>query len=247
MSLAARNGLPGHQYMDAATISWIASHAHEFPQKSSTAECEIGPLAQRILKAAPIPPGWHAEPKLINSLHGTRHLLRTAALASLLAEMHGLSTDDTVSLVVAAAMHDCRRVHDNDDAGHGARASAWLGEHSTEVIEFFGLDPGADRVRRTAIAVRLHDIPYSAFTQADAADHTATEKVTDLLKTADALDRYRLPTRKWWPRYEYLRVTPPMWLRRTAFDLVVETENACLEGAESAAGVLDALSRRKLL
>lgn len=247
VSLVARDAPPEHHYMDRETLSWIASHAEDFPPAPRDPQCRIAPSVGRILGAAPIPAGWHAEPKTIHSVHGTRHLLRTAALAALLAEIHGLCGEDATALVTAASLHDCRRVHDNDDTGHGERASTWLIDHSTEVFSFFGIDHTVERVRKMAIAIRLHDIPYSAFTEADAADHSATEVVTDLLKTADALDRYRLPTLKWWPRYEYLRVEPPTWLRRAAFDLVVETETVCLDGLDSATAVLTTLSRLKLL
>src|SRR4051812_34545956 len=234
VSLAASNAAPGFQYMDAATLEWIASHSDDFPSVSSTHELRVGAAAQRILNAEPIPSDWHAEPKLVDSLHGTRHMRRTAALAALLAELHGLGSDEAAALVVAASVHDCRRLHDNDDTGHGERASAWLAERPGEVFSFFGVDANAAQIHEATIAIRLHDIPYIAFTELNAADHTATERITDLLKTADALDRYRLPTLEWWPRYEYLRMIPPMWLRRVAFDLVVETESACLNGADSA-------------
>jgi hypothetical protein len=247
VSLAARNAMPGFQYMDAATIAWIASHCDEFPAISSTPETRVGAIGQRILETGPIPSDWHAEPNLVNSLHGTRHLLRTAALAALLAELYGLGSRDTATLVVAASMHDCRRLHDNNDTGHGERASTWLIEHSSEVFSFFGVHANATQIHKAAVAIRLHDVPYIAFTESDAASRVATEGITDLLKAADALDRYRLPTLEWWPRYEYLRVVPPMWLRRVAFDLVLETESACLAGADSVSAVLTALRRRKLL
>lgn len=247
VSLVATNAPPGFQYMDAATIAWIASHSDEFPAIPSMPEVRVGAIGQRILEATPIPSDWHAEPKLVNSLHGARHMLRTAALAAVLAELYGLGDHDVAALVVAASIHDCRRLHDNDDTGHGERASTWLTEHSSEVFSFFGVDSNATRIHKAAVAVRLHDLPYIAFTKLDAADHSATERITDLLKTADSLDRYRLPTPEWWPRYEYLRVIPPMWLRRTAFDLVVETESACLDGADSGGAVLTALRRQKLL
>jgi hypothetical protein len=247
VALAAGNAAPEYQHMDGATLAWIASHSDDLPTMSSTPDVRVGAGAQRILEAAPIPSKWHAEPKLVSSLHGTRHMLRTAALAALLAEMHGLGSHDAAALVVAASVHDCRRLHDNDDAGHGERASAWLTEHCGEVFSFFAVDANAAQIHKATAAIRLHDIPYTAFTRSDAADHAGTERITDLLKTADALDRYRLPTLDWWPRYEYLRVIPPMWLRRTAFDLVVETESACLDGADSVAAVLTALRRQELL
>lgn len=85
------------------------------------------------------------------------------------------------------------------------------------------------------------------FSQQDVADSAASGPLTDLLKTADALDRYRMPRQRWWPRDEFLRVIPPPWLHRVAFDLVVETEMARLDGQDGVTAVLTALQSRGLV
>jgi hypothetical protein len=54
-------------------------------------------------------------------------------------------------------------------------------------------------------------------------------RAVDIVKTADALDRYRLPKLKWWINDSYLRCLPPDWIKRTAYDLVVASEYLCLE------------------
>lgn len=237
---ANANEWPEHQYMDAPTLAWIASHRPSSPTAAAPLP-QLRPVAQRLMAAAPIPRHWHAEPKIISSIHGTRHLLRTTALALLLAELHGLDDVSTSTLAVAAATHDCRRVHDNNDIGHGTRAATWLISNATEVFSHFNLEDGTDEAGHAATAVRLHDLPYTYFSEDDITDHARTERITDLLKTADALDRYRIPKHAWWPRHEYLRVIPPPWLHRFAFELVLATEAACLEGSDSATAVLSEL------
>jgi hypothetical protein len=247
VSLAARKALPAHQYMDAPTVAWIASHRDQFHAPTPVGPLRPGPRARRLLAAAPIPPGWHVEPRTIASIHGTRHLMRTAALAAVLADLYGLVERDTATLIIAALMHDCRRVHDKDDDGHGERGAAWLGAHAAEVFAFFDVPCTEDRLRKAMAAIRLHEIPYAAFSDRDREDHAHTAQVTDLLKTADALDRYRLPKIKWWPNDDLLRAVPPPWLRRVAFELVVETEEACLHGVEPWTAVESALLRKGLL
>lgn len=247
VALAARKALPEHQYMDAATVAWIASQGRDIPDPLRIPALNVSPIARRVATSAPIPLSWHAEPALAESIHGTRHLLRTATLAAVLADLHQLDEHDTATLVIAAAVHDCRRVHDKDDIGHGKRGAAWLTEHAAEIFRHFGVSPALERTRTAAVAVRLHEVPYADFTDRDITDHAAAQHVSDLLKTADALDRYRLPKRKWWPRNEFLRVIPPHWLHRMAFELVVETETARLETADSAGAVRTALSGRGLL
>ncbi|MFC5800188.1 hypothetical protein [Streptomyces formicae] len=81
----------------------------------------------------------------------------------------------------------------------------------------------------------------------DQADHHRAEALTDLLKAADALDRYRLPKLKWWPSTAHLRVPQIEHLRAVAFDLVVWSEAAHLNDQDSASAVLTALERKELI
>src|SRR5947207_14014633 len=92
VSLVVRNAVPGFQYMDAATLAWVASHSNDFPLPSSMPGSRVGAIAQRILHAPPIPSDCHPGPKLDNSFHGTRHMLATASPASPLLPRLGLCT-----------------------------------------------------------------------------------------------------------------------------------------------------------
>ncbi|MFB7367152.1 hypothetical protein ACFC05_33675, partial [Streptomyces hydrogenans] len=96
-------------------------------------------------------------------------------------------------------------------------------------------------------AVRLHDLPYERFAPDDRADHARTRTITDLLKAADALDRYRLPKLTWWPTPARVRSEAFADLRTTAFELVVRSESAWLAGADSAEAVLSSLAIMELI
>jgi hypothetical protein len=203
--------------------------------------------SQRLLHRAVIPTTWLAKPQITDSLHGIRHALRTAVMAALLAELTHLDEDDTATLITAAAVHDCRRLHDKDDHGHGARAAIWLTHNANAVWGHFHRPVSPRAIDQTATAVRLHDVPYGAFTPEDHADHHRAEALTDLLKAADALDRYRLPRLKWWPKTAHLRVPQIEHLRAVAFDLVVWSEAAHLDDQDSVSAVLTALERKELI
>jgi hypothetical protein len=244
---ATRKALPEYQYMDAATLAWIDSHRHEVPEAAGIVERRTHPSLRTVLDAAPVPSSWHAELRIVDSIHGTRHLLRTAVLAAVLADLNGLSAEDTETLIVAAAIHDCRRRHDKDDVGHGERGGTWLAQHAEEVFAHFGVEYRPERAQQLSIAVRLHELPYGAFDTVDTAEYATASRVTDLLKTADALDRYRLPKRKWWPDDQHLRVVPPPGLKRLAFELVVDSEAAYLRGVDSAVAVYTSALNRGLL
>jgi hypothetical protein len=89
-----------------------------------------------------------------------------------------------------------------------------------------------DCALRAATAISLHATEYTDFTLADFAAYEGAALLVDLLKAADALDRYRLPLTRWWPDTTRLRHQPPPWLPSHAHHLVVTTETARLDGTD---------------
>jgi hypothetical protein len=244
VDLAAQGQLPLHQYMDHTTIAWIAENRPDLPP---TPRGALSPVSQSLVKRAAIPTAWMAEPRLYTSIHGVRHAMRTAALAAVLAEANGLDDADTSTAIVAAAIHDCQRHHDKDDQGHGDRAAIWLAANADIVWRHFGITATPRRIVQTATAIRLHDVPYTAFTGDDRSDHARAGHIIDLVKAADALDRYRLPKLKWWPDTRHIRQPAFDHFRGLAFDLVIISEKAQLAGASSPEAVGFALAEKDLV
>ncbi|MEW2271706.1 hypothetical protein GTY41_11440 [Streptomyces sp. SID685] len=244
IDLAARGQLPLHQHMDHATIAWISNNRPDLPPAPKPVP---RPQPKELLAHGGLPTQWWADPRLYTSLHGVRHAMRTAALAAVLAEANGLDDTDTATSVIAAAVHDCQRRHDKDDRGHGNRAAIWLAANADAVWGHFGLTATPRRIVQAAAAVRLHDVPYEAFAADDQADHARAERITDVVKAADALDRYRLPKLTWWPDARYVREPAFDQMRALAFDLVLVSERAYLDGASGTAAVRYALAEKGLL
>ncbi|MDT9683209.1 hypothetical protein RND61_14165 [Streptomyces sp. TRM76323] len=244
IDLAARGQLPLHQHMDHPTIAWISDHRPDLPPAPQQT---LRPQSKELLAHGELPTRWWADPRLYTSLHGVRHAMRTAALAAVLAEANGLDDVDTATAVLAAAVHDCQRHNDKGDRGHGARAAIWLAANADTVWDHFGLTASPRRIIQAATAVRLHDVPYEAFTADDRSDHARAERITDVVKAADALDRYRLPKLKWWPDARYVREPAFDRLRGLAFDLVLVSERAYLAGASGTAAVRYALAEKGLV
>lgn len=244
IDLAARRQLPLHQHMDHATVAWISDHRPDLPPTSVPV---LRAQSTELLAHGGLPTRWWADPRLYTSLHGVRHAMRTAALAAVLAEANGLDDADAATAILAAAVHDCQRRHDQDDRGHGARAAIWLAANADTVWGHFGLAATPRRIVQAATAVRLHDIPYEEFAADDAADHARAERITDLVKAADALDRYRLPKLKWWPDARHVHEPAFDQLRGLAFDLVLASERAYLAGASGPAAVRYALAEKGLV
>ncbi|MEU6442484.1 hypothetical protein [Streptomyces sp. NPDC047046] len=242
--LAAQRRLPPHQYMDRATLAWIRDSRPDFPPARTPA---LRPRSLDLLARLSLPPQWWADRRLYTSLHGVRHALRTATFAAVLAEANGLDDSDAATATLAAAVHDCQRLHDQDDPGHGGRAAVWLAANAHTICNHVGLTATPRRISRAATAIRLHDIPYASFTMDDVTDYARAEPIADVLKAADALDRYRLPKLKWWPDTRYVREPAFDSLRELAYDLVLNSEEAHLGGADGGAAVRSALAEKGLV
>ncbi|MER5625861.1 hypothetical protein ABT061_32975 [Streptosporangium sp. NPDC002544] len=220
--LAQQGHLSTHQFMDQATLDWITANR---PTLAPAASLPY-PLLLLVPEAA-----WFVEARGVDSIHGVRHGARVCLLASLLAQEHKLSHDDTVALCAAAAVHDCRRRDDRADPGHGHRAAHWFARNNATVLAVGGWHTSAAALAKAAVAIGLHDVPHHVFSPKEQRAYQTARLPVDLLKAADCLDRYRLPLTRWWPDPSYLRITVPSWLHAVAFDLVVRSEQARLDGA----------------
>ncbi|MGW7446653.1 hypothetical protein [Kitasatospora sp. NPDC054795] len=218
-ALAETGRLPDHQYMDRTTLAWIAGNRPSGPGIRAT-------MPHRPLLLVP-EGSWFARREAVDSIHGVRHGARVALLVQVLAHLHGTDSGRTQALAVAAACHDCRRHRDRDDPGHGQRAARWLANNTATVAAALGTAPTPEAIT----AVDLHDTAHHAFTDDQANAHRQHREAADLLKAADALDRYRLPLARWWPDPGRLRLPVPAWLHPVAHDLVVRSEQARLDGA----------------
>lgn len=221
--LARTRRLPPHQVMDQPTLTWIAEHR---PVAAASGAITTG---EPVMLA---PDGtWFRTRLTADSIHGVRHCARVCLLADLLAAHHDLDPDQTVALRLAATVHDCRRRDDRADRGHGQRAAIWLSRHHQAIAASLDVRLAPKQVRAASRAIGLHDIPYSAFSDVQRHAYRDAARLTDLLKAADCLDRYRLPLTRWWPNTSLLRVHVPDWLHGVAFDLMVHSEQARLDGA----------------
>lgn len=227
--LAGTGRLPDHQVMDRPTLNWIARHRPTGPDVRAR-------LPHQPLLLVPNA-SWFTRKQAAASIHGVRHSARVAVLVQLLAAGHGFTPGRELALAAAAACHDCRRLNDRDDPAHGQRAAHWLTEHAASLQATFG----TATTKEAITAVALHDVPHEAFTGKQERAYQRHQVAVDLLKAADALDRYRLPLARWWPDLPRLRLQVPAWAPLLAHDLVVGSEQAVLDGATDAQALEHAL------
>lgn len=221
--LALQRRLPPHQAMDQPTLTWIAANRPAETARTRAVPDPPVPLLPEV--------DWFAREESVDGLHGVRHNARVCLLAGLLARHYGLDDEQNAALRLAAAVHDCRRHNDQTDPEHGQRAAQWLASHHRAVTASFDLRLPREAVTAASTAISLHDVPYPAFSPAQHAAYQRVERLTDLLKAADCLDRYRLPLPRWWPDTARLRVKVPRWLHGVAVDLMLRSEQARLDGA----------------
>ncbi|WP_405021145.1 hypothetical protein OHV05_33875 [Kitasatospora sp. NBC_00070] len=227
--LAEAGQLPDHQVMDRPTVDWIAGHR--------PVDAGVGATLPHwpVLLVPEV--SWFARTETATSIHGVLHGGRVAVLLQLLAADQGIAPEWAVAMAAAAACHDCRRRHDRADPGHGERAAHWLTEHPTVPQAAFGSAASPEAIT----AVALHDVPLHDFTSEQANAYRQHRTAVDLLKAADALDRYRLPLLRWWPDLALLRGQVPAWAPGLAHDLVVRSERALLDGADATEALNHAL------
>lgn len=212
--------MPEQQFLDAETVDWIAQNRPlDLPNEGS--KLLLSQEEKDIVANAALPTEWFSNDERALTIHGQLHHFRTAVFAATIARQNGATESQAKTVFVAGLVHDIARTHDKDDPTHAIRSAEWFKENYKEVKDSLGKymrDVSADEV---SAIIEVHD----------GAMDNASEELIDLkhiLRTADALDRYRLPKLSWWIRDEYLKSKPTTEMKTTAFDVVVSSENEML-------------------
>lgn len=112
-------------------------------------------------------------------------------------------------------------MNDKNDPEHGFTAAEWFLKNR----KLF--DVSSRDAKEIYYAVRYHNIPEKYIPKEIDLKY---KRSINLLKCADALDRFRLPKVKWWLNEDYLKIKPPEQLINFAKYLIIETEKYCLKG-----------------
>ncbi len=220
IDLAHRGELPLFQHMDRATCEWIAANN---PRYDPIGQLRLGRRLD-VIQHMRLSDAWFLDARTIVGLHGRRHLMRCAWYSLYLSEILGFDDRTTRTLLISSLLHDIRRQNDKGDPGHAVRAADWLRNNSQSVEDYMRIRLGAEGIATAALVIELHETPYPYFTERQQRAYSECRGLFDALKTADALDRYRLPKLTWWINDDRLTLRPPAWLKQLAFDLVLRTE-----------------------
>ena len=237
IELAAKGLLPEFQYMDRPTWRWILRNNPGYRLDPADT---IAPALAWLCALTP-PQDWFLDRRVCDSLHGLRHLKRTAYYSLLLASQAGLELEQAKLAAVAALLHDIRRRQDKADAGHAVRAATWCRANATKIAQYWHIDISELELNSITAALALHETPYADFTPAQQTLYKTHQAYVDILKTADALDRYRLPKLSWWINDSRLEITPSVSLKQCAYEIVLASEGYFLQKDDSLASVAQAI------
>lgn len=221
--LAEKKELPNFQKMDTETVLWIERNKPDFSQAEKIVIEEKDFLINFIEKSV-VKERWFEDIRIYEGIHGLSHLLRVTVNGFLLSRHARFSKEFRTGLMVAALFHDIKRVNDQEDRGHGKRSAEWLKENQEIIFELFGFSIEKETWKNALKAINYHEENYENIPHEDRNDD-----FVNLLKAADALDRYRLPKMNWWINDKFLAIKPKPEEKNFAFDMVTFTERELLE------------------
>lgn len=219
---AKENILGSLELMDLETLEWIESTSKSLNLEfKRSGEFQLEPIDIELLRINATRLDWFFSRDHVHSIHGISHNLRVMVNALLLCKC--LHISNPLPYVVAASIHDILRKNDNADPEHGNRAAAWF-KVNHKLLPSDELLSNSDRQMIVA-SVANHSKDYSDIPSYDL---DAYKVAIDILKAADALDRFRMPKEKWWPRIELIKLQAAHGLIPYAKELTISSERKIL-------------------
>lgn len=209
------------QILDKETIEWIRKKQETVTINAQRDVTKFVPLKKSFLfKMAPRDE-WFANNSRVKSIHGKSHALRAILFSYIICCLENVR--DYEKYLVAAALHDIKRISDNLDIRHAERASKWFIENKFlfEKYNFSELE-----IKEIAYAIKYHDTDYNLIPRGILSKY---EKIINVIKCADALDRFRLPKKKWWPKKYYFKIKIPLKLFSFSKEFFYDTERLIIE------------------
>lgn len=225
-AMALEKKLPIHQFMDRETLDWIKDTGEA---RGLLTPRHI-PLPNAILKLVRFSQpskDFFIDDAMYTGIHGFRHCARVALLAGLVCHEMEIPDMKLVRVaIIAGSLHDCRRENDNADEGHGARSADWFKDSIHAINGCYDIKLSSSEIELIDAAIRFHEIDQNII---EASIGSQYWQIINIIKTADALDRYRQPKEKWWINEEYLEIKPSKALKEVAFNLMYKLEDHYLK------------------
>ena len=225
-AMALEKKLPIHQFMDRETLDWIKDTG-ELRGLLNSRDIALPNSLRELLCFSRPSKELFVDNAIYTGIHGFRHCARVAILAGLACHEVGILDMKFIrAAIIAGSLHDCRRENDNADEGHGARSADWFKDNVHSVNEHYRLKLPQSEVELIDAAVRFHEIDQHVI---ETSVDSRFWQIINIIKVADALDRYRQPKEKWWINEDYLEIKPSRPLKESAFNLMYKLEDYYLK------------------
>lgn len=218
--LANEKKLGPVQYMDKETLEWIKQET-SYKLKS---KCPI-PINEKdieIIKDFIPTKDLFLRREHQDTLHGIAHIGRVVINTYILTKM--LKIENTIPYLIVAKIHDLGRINDNEDTGHGTRSWEMFSKEPNKYIKekYVNTLENLKVKEEVEYAIKWHETNYEDIPGRD----IDKESILHVLKTADALDRYRMPKAKWFPNLEFIK------LKEEAKELINFSKTLTIESEE---------------
>lgn len=195
-----------NQKLDRVSVEWLK---RELNLKEETESLNIIPIKEEIFLQYVPRESWFNSGR-IRTIHGISHALRVMLYSYILCKIYKIERVEP--FLVAASIHDIKRINDREDVNHGKRASEWFYKNNLKIKN--GLSK--KEIREICLAVET--------------TKDSKLKISSILKSADALDRYRLPKIKWWLKKELVPLPIQTKVINFSKHFTVWTEEDILNG-----------------
>lgn len=209
---------PAHQKNDEFSLQWLKQNLPNITKYNVDKYKEIIDLVDKIKPWEKFNNEFYVNPLVCECIHGRNHAIRVAIYCLVLNEIHQYGINPDV-LIYMGLFHDCSRVDDNKDEGHGERSAQILKTYLLNGLRVNNHD-------RILYSISVHEKNYPQIEQDN--EYKSSEVYVNILKTADALDRYRFPRDDWWIDNKFLKLYPDDLSKKIAVDLVLRSENQTL-------------------
>lgn len=242
IELIRKGTIPRNQYMDLETLNWIKKNRPSFnldDELDLSIKSGIEKSLSLIESFIPLV-DWFLVLKKKDTIHGMRHIIRVIIHSFFLLDVNKeFSPKYLKNALVAASIHDLRRRTDLMDINHGKRAARWFKNNVKLVEDEYEIQFSDNDIEEIFYAIHFHNTPYETIVSTE--NYQKYKILTDILKTADAMDRYRLPSLRLWIKEKYLSYIPPDQIKQIAYKLVVSSETKFLEGLSNKESVLSTI------
>lgn len=239
--LSAKRGKLGKiQKMDLKTLNWITKNSKHIPYSKKHSEYFLTKNDILLFKKYLPVKKMFLSPTHFNTIHGQRHIGRVAIIVLLMCNHYLFSKQIKNSAFLAAICHDLQRLNDNEDIFHGKRSADWLKKNKKMFKEIIK----KTNFRGVLTAIKYHNIENNKIPKKIRSKYS---NIINVIKTADALDRFRQPKKKWWVDPKRLELRKASEFIPFAKYFTIRSEYLALKKVNNKTSLLKAIKDSKIL